>query len=211
MDVVTGSETGPGAWSSSVGDSFLKPYGLNADKSTITANGTKGPIHPALAQLEGIQAYTYQGNYDNRTDSNEPRYAVATKAAATSAAAVLASEAAGGAACSRMSEGVSCSCIVRLLITLMAALMLGSHVLLMPFTACKHPAFCALFSAAALVQRRSVQGVMACVSLLLLWACTSCCCSLLVYTAASTALHASMPAHMAVALHVGTRPERDAF
>eukprot|EP00878_Enallax_costatus_P000930 GHUV01001060.1.p1 GENE.GHUV01001060.1~~GHUV01001060.1.p1 ORF type:complete len:719 (+),score=173.97 GHUV01001060.1:262-2418(+) len=73
VDVVTGSKTGPGAWSLAVGDAFLKPYNLNADKSTVTAAGTKGPIHPALQQLNGIDVYTYQAGSDKMTDDGVPR------------------------------------------------------------------------------------------------------------------------------------------
>jgi hypothetical protein len=58
----------------SVGAAFLDPYGLNADKSTVTANGTAGPVHTALQQLPDIAAYTYQGSYDKWTTDNLPRW-----------------------------------------------------------------------------------------------------------------------------------------
>jgi hypothetical protein len=73
IDAVTGSKYGPGAWSLAVGDAFLKPYNLNSDKSTITTNGTKGPIHRALQQLGSIDEYTYQASYDRLTSGNVPR------------------------------------------------------------------------------------------------------------------------------------------
>ncbi|KAF6255568.1 hypothetical protein COO60DRAFT_1661215 [Scenedesmus sp. NREL 46B-D3] len=72
-DAVTGSRQGPGAWSNSVGAAYLEPYGLNADESTVTANGTAGPVHAALRQLPGIAAYTYQGSFDSWTRNNTPR------------------------------------------------------------------------------------------------------------------------------------------
>lgn len=72
-DVVTGSLAGPGAWSQSVGAAFLEPYNLNSDKSTITANGTKGPIHAALKQLDGVEVYSYQAEHDEYTRSHIPR------------------------------------------------------------------------------------------------------------------------------------------
>ena len=40
-DVITQDDRGPGAWSDSIGNAFLAPYELNADKSTFSANGTK--------------------------------------------------------------------------------------------------------------------------------------------------------------------------
>jgi hypothetical protein len=72
-DAVTGSRRGPGAWSLSVGAAFLEPYGLDADKSTVTANGTAGPVHAALQQMPDITKYTYQGRYDKWTADNTPR------------------------------------------------------------------------------------------------------------------------------------------
>lgn len=68
---------GPGAWSNSVGDAFLQPYDLNADKSTVTADGTKGPIHHSLQQLPNtVKVYKYQAQQDAQTEGNAPRQGV---------------------------------------------------------------------------------------------------------------------------------------
>lgn len=72
-DVITQNDRGPGAWSDSIGNAFLAPYELNADKSTWTANGTKGPIHEALKTMD-VKTYVYQGGVDANTMGNVSRY-----------------------------------------------------------------------------------------------------------------------------------------
>jgi hypothetical protein len=71
-DTVTQDDKGPGAWSDSVGNAFLAPYELNADKSTFTANGTKGPIHQELKKFD-VKTYAYQGATDSQTAGNVSR------------------------------------------------------------------------------------------------------------------------------------------
>lgn len=73
-DTIAQNDKGPGAWSDSVGDAFLAPYDLNADKSTFTANGTKGPIHQELNNLD-VKVYAYQGDKDSKTLGNISRCA----------------------------------------------------------------------------------------------------------------------------------------
>jgi hypothetical protein len=73
-DAVTGNRNGPEAWSTGVGAAFLEPFGLNADKATVTANGTAGPVHAALEQLPGIAKYAYQGHHDKWMTGNTPRW-----------------------------------------------------------------------------------------------------------------------------------------
>lgn len=71
-DVVAQSDKGPGAWSDSIGNAFLAPYELNADKSAFSANGTKGPIHQALDKMD-LKTYYYQGAVDSQTKGNISR------------------------------------------------------------------------------------------------------------------------------------------
>lgn len=72
-DVIAQSDKGPGAWSDSVGNAFLAPYELNADKSTFTANGTQGPIHQELDKFD-VKVYAYQGDVDSKTAGNITRW-----------------------------------------------------------------------------------------------------------------------------------------
>ena len=48
-------------------------YELNADKSTFSANGTKGDIHEPLDSLD-IKTYYYQGKTDQQTAGNISRW-----------------------------------------------------------------------------------------------------------------------------------------
>lgn len=75
-DTIAQSDKGPGAWSDSVGNAFLAPYELNNDKSTFTANGTKAPIHQALAGMEGLKVYPWEGAVDPNTAGNISRCGV---------------------------------------------------------------------------------------------------------------------------------------
>jgi hypothetical protein len=71
-DAIVNSDKGPGSWSDSVGNAFLAPYELNADKSTFTAIGTKGPIHQQLNDFD-VKVYPYQGAVDGNTTGNVSR------------------------------------------------------------------------------------------------------------------------------------------
>jgi hypothetical protein len=55
-----------------VGNAFLAPYELNADQSTFTAIGTKGPIHQQLKDFD-VKVYPYQGAVDGNTTGNVSR------------------------------------------------------------------------------------------------------------------------------------------
>lgn len=72
-DLLVQSDRGPGAWSDSIGNAFLAPYELNADKSTFSVNGTKAPVHTALAKIDA-KTYYYQGAVDGNTVNNVSRY-----------------------------------------------------------------------------------------------------------------------------------------
>lgn len=72
-DASTSVDSGPGAWSLSVGRAFLSPYNLDSDTSTVTVNGTRGPINATLQQLPGIDVYTYQAGYDPQAVDGVPR------------------------------------------------------------------------------------------------------------------------------------------
>ena len=74
-DLVTQDDKGPAAWTDSIGNAFLAPYELNADKSSWSANGTKGPIQKALSGLD-LKTYYYQGAVDPQTKGNISRWVV---------------------------------------------------------------------------------------------------------------------------------------
>lgn len=61
--------SGVGAWSSAIGNAFLQPYGLNADASTFTANGTAGGVHQAVNSLpRDVAVYRYNPETGNRCE-----------------------------------------------------------------------------------------------------------------------------------------------